>query len=152
MKDVLTPSLDCLLTYIDDTGNETFEGQRYFGLGGILLSARENELYLKPRWRALRKLILESEDAPLHASELGHARNLKHLEAVAAFFSGNYFLRFGVTTHVNANVPEQFTRRQPVYEMLKKYALVGSPVSCDALFDRFAQSSNIVHEFGSTLS
>jgi hypothetical protein len=35
---------------------------------------------LKPRWRALRKIVHGSEDQPLHASELGHVGNPEHIE------------------------------------------------------------------------
>ena len=40
-----------------------------------------------------------SEDQPLHASELGHAGNLEHINAAASFFRQNHFLRFGISTH-----------------------------------------------------
>jgi hypothetical protein len=71
----LRPSPDCPLVFVDDTGNESFRGQPYFGLGGIMLAARENEALLKPRWRALRKIVHGSEDQPLHASKLGRVGN-----------------------------------------------------------------------------
>jgi hypothetical protein len=33
-----------LLVFVDDTGNESFRGQPYFGLGGILLAAARKRI------------------------------------------------------------------------------------------------------------
>lgn len=149
----LYPSLDCLLVFIDDTGNESFRGQPFFGLGGILLAARENEMLLKPRWRALRKFVHGSEDQPLHASELGHAGNLEHIKAAASFFRQNQFCRFGISTHSKVQVPAPLTMRQPVYEMLKKYVAEAAAVSlCDSIALIFESSERadaiLQSEFG----
>lgn len=150
----LATSPDCLLAFVDDTGNETFRGEHpYFGLGGLLLSARENESLLKPRWRSLRRLITGSEDLPLHASELGHGRNAEHIEAVAAFFRENHFLRFGVATTSQIRVPEGLTLRQPVYEMVKKYVGKAAQASrCDSVALVFESSERanrtLQNEFG----
>ena len=149
----LCPSLDCLLVFVDDTGNESFRGQPYFGLGGILLAARENEALLKPRWRALRKIVHGSEDQPLHASELGHAGNLEHIKAAANFFRQNHFLRFGISTHSKVQVPAPLTMRQPVYEMLKKYVAQAAAVTrCDSvalIFESSERADAILQsEFG----
>jgi Protein of unknown function (DUF3800) len=149
----LRTSPDCLLVFVDDTGNESFRGQPYFGLGGIMLAARENEALLKPRWRALRKIVHGSEDQPLHASELGHAGNSEHIEAAANFFRQNHFLRFGISTHSTVQVPARVTMRQPVYEMLKKYVAQAAAVSrCDSvalIFESSERADAILQsEFG----
>jgi hypothetical protein len=149
----LRPSLDCLLAFVDDTGNESFRGQSYFGLGGIMLTARENEALLKPRWRVLRKTVYGSEDQPLHASELGHVGNPEHIAAAANFFRENHFLRFGISTHSKVRVPAPLTMRQPVYEMLKKYLAEAAAVSrCDSvalIFESSERADAILQsEFG----
>jgi hypothetical protein len=149
----LCPSPDCLLVFVDDAGNESFRGQPYFGLGGIILHARANEALLKPAWQAVRKIVRGSEDQPLHACELGHARNLDHIETVAGFFRQHHFLRFGISTHSKARVPSTFTMRQPVYEMLKKFAAEAvAAMPCDSvalIFESSDRADPIVElEFG----
>lgn len=149
----LSCSADCLLAFIDDTGNESFRGQTYFGLGGVLVAARENELLLKPRWRALRAFVHGSEDQPLHASELGHSRNEAHIEAAGNFFRENDFCRFGISTHARARVPPPFTIRQPVYEMLKTYVGEAAEAShCDSvalIFESSKRGDRVLQtEFG----
>jgi hypothetical protein len=133
--------------------NESFRGQSYFGLGGIILVARDNEALLKPLWRALRKIIPGSEDQPLHASELGHIGNSEHIESVANFFRENRLLRFGISTHSKVQVPARLTMRQPVYEMLKKHVAEAAAVSrCDSvalIFESSERADGILKsEFG----
>ncbi|HKU54045.1 MAG TPA: DUF3800 domain-containing protein [Rhizomicrobium sp.] len=153
----LATSPNCLLAFIDDSGNESFRGQPYFGLGGILISGAEHDALLKPRWRELRRFINGDPDLPLHASELGAARNMPHIEAAGAFFGNNHFLRFGAVTTNSANVPPQLTQRQPVYEMLKKWiseAAAASNVDSVALIFESSQRADPIlqAEFGNCVA
>jgi hypothetical protein len=139
----ITTSPDCLLVFVDDTGNESFSGsQPYFGLGGILIAAGEHERLLKPRWRQLRERITGSEDTPLHAADLGHSGKLEEIIAAADFFKENQFCRLGVTIGSEGNLPVALTRRQAVYEMLKNYVREAAMASrCDSVAFIFESST-----------
>lgn len=146
-------SESCLVVYVDDTGNETFKGQPYFGLGAVALLVREHERQLKPRWRELRRTINGNPDAPLHAADLGHAKNMAHIEAAVQFFKDNHVVRFGVATTDKAQVPASLTRRQPVYYTLKKYIEQhAAVVPCDSvavIFESSERANEVLQrEFG----
>lgn len=150
---MFSPEPGCLLVYIDDTGNETFRGQKTWGLGGVLMFPAEYESLLKPKWRELRKFITGSEDLPLHAADLGKVGHFAHMQAAGNFFSQNHFFRFGVGTSVEVSVPEVMTKRQPVYEMLKKYVVQAAErVGCTSIALIFESSqrgdATLQEEFG----
>lgn len=153
MGEPLTTDSEDLLVFVDDTGNETFKGHNYFGMGGIMVLARENELLIKPKWRELRSLVHGDAAAPLHAADMTISRNKQHMEAAGQFFRENRFVRFGVVTTADVNVPSSITKRQPVYGLIKKWVAMAaerSPCKSVALIFEASDRADAVlqREFG----
>lgn len=153
MAEPLKTDSEDLLVFVDDTGNETFKGHAYFGLGGIMVLARENELLIKPKWRELRALVHGDVAAPLHAAGMTVSRNKQHMEATGRFFRENRFARFGAVTTGDVNVPSSITKRQPVYGLIKKWvaaAVERSPCMSVALIFESSDRADAVlqREFG----
>ena len=99
----LAPALDDLLVFVDDTGHETFAGNRgFYGLGGCAVTRLAYE-HLKARWDEVRKIINGDPNAPLHASKL--ERNQENFAVLSEFFLDRSFFRIAVTTTKAIRLP-----------------------------------------------
>ena len=125
----LKPGADDLLVFLDDTGHETFAGnQGFYGLGGcVVLGAGYG--HLKERWRAVRKVINDDPDLPLHASEF--ARKAENFAVLSEFFLDPSFVRIAATTTKAVSLPPGMDPCVPVMGQLQKeLAFVVAALPC----------------------
>lgn len=112
---------DCCLVFIDDTGHEGLAGSHaVYGLGGIVVMARQYEALLKPKWCELRMLITGDAGHPLHAAELPRPVPRPHLHAISAFLRQTFYRRFAITTARDVALPADLHPMQPALELLKR--------------------------------
>ena len=100
----------CLAFFVDDTGNEEFRGQPFYGLGGCAALGRDIERLIHGPWKELRMRVKGSPDAQLHASKFPSIAKPGDVEAVASFFRAHPFWRFGVvlTTETKSELPDEY--------------------------------------------
>jgi hypothetical protein len=116
----IKPVADDLLVFIDDTGHETFAGnQGFYGLGGCLMTGFAYE-HLKPKWRAVRKIINGDPEAPLHGSDITANQKPESFAALRTFFEDRSFARIAVTTTKEAGLPVEMHPCVPVIGQLCK--------------------------------
>jgi hypothetical protein len=92
-----------LVVFVDDTGHERLvEGHPVYGLGGCAALAGDLDWFIRNPWRDVRRRVMRSADARLHAH--GFARSARHedFEAVAQFFRTQPFARLGAIISAKA--------------------------------------------------
>jgi hypothetical protein len=102
----LTVHPQCLMVFIDETGQEDLADPNYqvFGFGGCLIPATAVEEYLAGPWRALKAAHFGGSDVPLHAADLSNPTSLQ-LGALANFFETQKFGRFAATVTSKSLLP-----------------------------------------------
>jgi hypothetical protein len=123
---------DCLLVFIDETGDEAFAGtQPYYALGGCAILRRHYE-WVWAQWRELRRVINGHPDLPLHAAELPHTP--ENFAAVRQFFAAPAFLRFAVAATSKTNFAVDMHAMAAVMVSLKKHiARLVSSLPCSSI-------------------
>lgn len=98
---------DCLLAFIDETGEEHFRDPKHpvFGLGGCAVLVSDYEVAIGTPWRELKNRYFEGHDRPLHAADLRNPSK-GQLEALATFFSNPRFSRFAAVASRSTDIPE----------------------------------------------
>jgi hypothetical protein len=93
--DALNPSADCLLAFIDDTGDPTYRDpvNPVFGLGGCAVLARDLDLVIRQPWARVRTAVGGRANARLHAKSAERRMTRRKETAIRAFFTEQPFRR-----------------------------------------------------------
>lgn len=84
---------------------------------------RDLDHLIRVPWREVRKRVTGSADKPLHASSFGQDASKEDIHAVAEFFRGQPFGRFGATVSINTALPEEISPLETVSLILKNRIL-----------------------------
>ena len=117
-SDVLQPTPNCLLVFVDDTGHEELKGQKVYGLGGCAILAKELESAINVPWRAVRKFVTGDANKPLHANEFSRCHTKEQIDAVAHFFKQPTFMRFAAALSIETVLPDGLSSINVVLKML----------------------------------
>lgn len=95
--DVLDLDKNCLLVFLDETGDEKLSDKNYplFGIGGCCIPISIYESNIINPWNYLKEKEFNGKDTRMHASEL--KPNRKQIEILNKFFSTCAFGRIATT-------------------------------------------------------
>jgi uncharacterized protein DUF3800 len=110
-----------LFFFIDDTGHELLDDpvQKVFGLGGCSVMGGALDALVRQPWREIRRTVLGSPDAPLHAAEIKNPTK-DQIDAVTGFFRRQPVGRFGAICSVQTKLDADLTPLWTVAELLKR--------------------------------
>jgi hypothetical protein len=92
-----------LVVFVDDTGHERLvEGHPVYGLGGCAALASDLDRLIREPWRDVRRTVMRSPDAPLHAHGFARTARPEDIAAVAQFFRAQPFARLGAIISTKA--------------------------------------------------
>ena len=85
---------DCIVVFIDETGQENFKDPQYpvFGLGGCAVRVDLFERLIHRPWSHMKDRWFDGDSLPLHAADLREPSQ-QQLEALAYFFTNFGFCR-----------------------------------------------------------
>lgn len=122
----------CLAIYVDDTGHEALiPGHPVYGLGGCAVMGRDLERLILQPWREIRKRVTGSPDTPLHAHTFPTLATRADIQAVATFFRGQAFARFGAIISIATKLADEIGTVRTIKEVLQaRVNEIVQPVLC----------------------
>src|SRR5260221_355801 len=106
-----TPSPNCLLFFVDETGHEEFKDPNYliFGMGGCAQLAGLAFRHIDGPWGEMRsKHFPDIVGKPMHAADL-RAASSDQMTAIGGFFREGMFSRLAVMTRVDTRKPDSMS-------------------------------------------
>ena len=87
-----------LVVCVDGSGHEALvEGHPVYGLGGCVALARDFDRLIRHPWHEVRRQIVGSPDAPLHAASFSRQPSEREITVLSEFFRKQGFARIGAT-------------------------------------------------------